>query len=322
MLQNCWKHPSLHLFRSPNVLKLSLLAILACSSPSFAQTSSQITVSSLSKSNELIVGTTDSTYEADVTNMSERLKAGLGDYDNIDIIMQVESSSAKLQKEIDKDKLDIVFSHGLGAINVLAISPTAPIMQTVDANYASIPLVFAVKKDSPIKSLDDLAGLRLGLKNTRQRRSFFAPTWLLLTNGMELSYLDNLRVPVNPETNAVSLAFAGHEENLTDWLHRGFIDAAAYSLRDWEDEEKVPLKIRETFRTIYDDNVLLNGYAIIMSHKAIDMKPSIMKALAPLETGDTLIDRGFTKITPEHTAYLTEISKIMTRGERGYLNRE
>lgn len=109
-----------------------------------------------------------------------------------------------------------------------------------EAWYESI---FFARKDSPIRSLEDLRGKSIAFEKPDSTSAYFLPVAMLAAAGLPLVQLENVRTP--PPADSVGYVFSGDESNSTLWVHKKLVDAAAYSDSDWESEWIAPPALRD-----------------------------------------------------------------------------
>lgn len=283
--------------------------------PSYAQTDQGTGIPK-----ELVVGATFSTSTTTLENFTKQLEHRLKPLGIENVDFRRVKSNTSLQDMIDNDEVDITLSHGVGAIKVLSSNSTAPILQTTHNDFSDPSIVIAVRKDSSIHTLDDLRGRVIAYEDVGMSRGFFTPSWVLLSRGYTLNYLASLREVV--PAAGISFVFAGDEHNQVAWLRRGLVDAIAMGRNDWEDEEQVPLRLREDFHLILDEEIFLPGYAVIVSRAAVTIEADIVAALAGYyETaGDEPM--GFMPISPLDDQYLQTLSRVLRASKNNYLAHE
>ena len=93
--------------------------------------------------------------------------------------------------------------------------------------------VFFTRKDSGIRSLDQLAGRSLGFQHPMSTSAYLVPAAILLEQHLPLAIQAS---PLErPPAAFVGYVFARSESNLVTWVHKGLVDAAAFSNQDWDE---------------------------------------------------------------------------------------
>ena len=108
--------------------------------------------------------------------------------------------------------------------------------------------VFFVRRDSPVRSLKDLAGRSVAFQNPYSTSAYYLPAAQLLDQGMTLELL--LSPMDEPSADAVGYLFARTELNITTWVHKRLVDAGVFSNLDWSNPRRMPPSFMEDFRII------------------------------------------------------------------------
>lgn len=93
--------------------------------------------------------------------------------------------------------------------------------------------VFFTRKDSGIEALEDLSGRALGLQHVMSTSAYLVPASLLLAR--DLPMVIQASPLERPPPRFVGYVFARSEANLVTWVHKGLVDAAAFSSQDWDE---------------------------------------------------------------------------------------
>jgi phosphonate transport system substrate-binding protein len=102
--------------------------------------------------------------------------------------------------------------------------------------------VFFARRDTGIGSIADLRGRTIAFQNPASTSAYLLPASMIVESGLPLVVLASPGDEPGPEM--VGFVFARSELNMSTWVHKGLVDAAAFSEQDWADDERVP----ETFR--------------------------------------------------------------------------
>ena len=110
--------------------------------------------------------------------------------------------------------------------------------------------VLFVRRDSPVRTLADLAGRSVAFQNPYSTSAYYLPAAQLLDEGMKLEVL--LSPMDKPAPGAVGYLFARTELNITTWVHKRLVDAGVVSNLDWDDVGRMPPAFRRDFRVIHE----------------------------------------------------------------------
>ncbi len=103
--------------------------------------------------------------------------------------------------------------------------------------------IFFARRDSSIKSIDQLRGHRIAFQNRTSTSAYFIPAMELLQLGLPMEILGS---PFDaPVESSAGFVFARTERNIATWVHKGLVDVGAVSNLDWSN----PLHIPEFFKS-------------------------------------------------------------------------
>lgn len=124
------------------------------------------------------------------------------------------------------------------------------ILSTERGGGATYHTVFFVRRDSNIRTLQDLKGRSIAFQNLYSTSSYVAPAAELLNAGLRL---DLLLSPMDrPEPDSVGYLFARSEANISTWVHKRLVDAGAFANLDWNDLHRLPESFREDLMVIHE----------------------------------------------------------------------
>ena len=109
--------------------------------------------------------------------------------------------------------------------------------------------IFIARKDSGINSLVDLKGKTVAFEDPGSTTAFFLPIAELLDAGLAPIPLDTPREA--PQADKVGFIFARQEITQSNWVHKGLVDAAAFSNLDWAKNDHNPPEIRADLKIIH-----------------------------------------------------------------------
>jgi phosphonate transport system substrate-binding protein len=108
--------------------------------------------------------------------------------------------------------------------------------------------VVVVRRDSPIHTLQDLAGRSVAFQSPYSTSAYYLPAAMLLDAGLGMELL--LSPMDKPPTGSVGYLFARTELNITTWVHKRLVDAGVLSNLDWANPQRVPPSFARDLRTI------------------------------------------------------------------------
>lgn len=108
--------------------------------------------------------------------------------------------------------------------------------------------VFFVRRDSPVRSLADLAGRSVAFQSPYSTSAYYLPASALLEAGQRMELL--LSPMDKPSPQAVGYLFARTELNITTWVHKRLVDAGVLSNLDWANPQRMPPAFVADFRVV------------------------------------------------------------------------
>lgn len=124
-----------------------------------------------------------------------------------------------------------------------------PLLLTERDGVSRYSTVFFVRRDSGLKSLDDLRGRSVAFQNNASTSAYFVPAIELLRRRMSLSLL--LSPMDKPSGGTVGYVFARSELNIGAWVHKRLVDAGTMSALDWNNPARLPVSYREDLKIIH-----------------------------------------------------------------------
>ncbi|MCM2335162.1 MAG: phosphate/phosphite/phosphonate ABC transporter substrate-binding protein [Pseudomonas sp.] len=102
--------------------------------------------------------------------------------------------------------------------------------------------VFFVRRDSGLRTLDDLKGHSVAFQRPTSTSAYFAPAAELLGRGYSLELL--LSPTDRLDSGVVGYLFARSELNIATWVHKRLVDVGAMSNLDWDNPRRMPAAFR------------------------------------------------------------------------------
>lgn len=124
-----------------------------------------------------------------------------------------------------------------------------PLLVTERDGARSYRTVFFVRRDSGLRTLDDLRGRSVAFQNNASTSAYFLPAIELLRNRMSLSLL--LSPMDKPDGDSVGYVFARSELNIGAWVHKRLVDAGTMSDIDWNTPSRLPPSYRRDLVVIH-----------------------------------------------------------------------
>jgi len=128
--------------------------------------------------------------------------------------------------------------------------------------------VFFVRRDSPVRTLQDLTGRSVAFQNPYSTSAYYLPASTLLDEGLQLELLLSPMDRVAPDT--VGYLFARTELNITTWVHKRLVDVGVLSNLDWANPQRMPPAFVADFRVVGESDEVPR--AIVLSRSGMDPK--------------------------------------------------
>jgi phosphonate transport system substrate-binding protein len=123
-----------------------------------------------------------------------------------------------------------------------------PLLLTERDGTSHYHSVFFARRDSGLRSLDDLRGHSVAFQRSSSTSAYFAPVAALLGRGLPLEIL--LSPTDHIATGAVGYLFARSELNISTWVHKRLVDVGVMSNIDWDNPQRVPAAFRRDLMVI------------------------------------------------------------------------
>lgn len=108
--------------------------------------------------------------------------------------------------------------------------------------------IYFARRDSGLRSIDDLRGRSIAFQNRTSTSAYFVPAMELLERGMALEILNSPTDRSAP--GSVGYVFARTEQNIATWVHKRFVDVGVVSDLDWTDTTRVPDLFKRDFTVL------------------------------------------------------------------------
>ena len=147
-----------------------------------------------------------------------------------------------------------------------------------------------VRRDSPVRTLADLAGRSVAFQNPYSTSAYYLPAAQLLDEGMKLEVL--LSPMDKPAPGAVGYLFARTELNITTWVHKRLVDAGVFSNLDWANPQRMPPSFARDFRIVGVSQDVPR--ALMLTRKGMDprvearLREVLMEASTDPDAGEVL----------------------------------
>ena len=154
----------------------------------------------------------------------------------------------QMQSYLRRGRVDWVTETAGTAMLLQQRAGAEPLLMTERDGVDRYHTVYFVRRDSPIRSLDDLRGRSIAFQNRSSTSAYYVPAIELLEHGLALEVL--LSPADRPAPGSLGYVFGRSELNVSSWVHKGLVDAGAMSNLDWANRHRVPETFRADLRII------------------------------------------------------------------------
>lgn len=136
--------------------------------------------------------------------------------------------------------------------------------------------VFIARRDSGIRSIEDLRGRKVAFEDRGSTSGFLLPMAILKQHGLNAA-----EIPATGQArpDRVSYAFAAVEVNIAAWVARGITDAGAFSTQDWEDVARTPEPLKADLVIIHESEPLMRSAILARAGLRPELKARIKQVL-------------------------------------------
>ena len=199
-----------------------------------------------SRAGELVLGRVSDNHKVDY----ERLRAML-DYvvprmaaaGIIEGRVLMARDSQQMISYLKRGKVDWVTETAGSAMTLQDRAGARLLLAAERAGTNAYQSVFFSRRDAGIATLEDLRGRSIAFQSGASTSSYFLPASELLHAGLPLAILAS--PSDRPANGMVGFVFARSELNISAWVHKGLVDAGAFSDQDWRNLERLPESYRD-----------------------------------------------------------------------------
>ena len=148
----------------------------------------------------------------------------------------------QMESYLRRGRVDWVTETAGSAMALEARAGARALLLTERSGVDAYRTVFFARRDSGIENLEDLRGRSIAFQNLGSTSAYFVPAVELIGRDLRLEVLLS---PVDrPAEGSVGYLFARSELNISTWVHKGLVDAGAFSNLDWDSVQRMPESYR------------------------------------------------------------------------------
>lgn len=149
----------------------------------------------------------------------------------------------QMESYMRRGRVDWVTETSASAMLLETRAGARSLLLTERGGVGAYHTVFIARRDSGISSLADLRGRSVAFQNANSASAYFVPAMTLMEQGLPMEIL--LSPFDRPAEGSVGYLFARSEFNISTWVHKGLVDAGAFSNLDWESMQRMPDSYRQ-----------------------------------------------------------------------------
>lgn len=243
------------------LLRYVLLAGLVLAAPSRAATAEPTRAGASPQADrpvgELVLGRVSDNPKADYERLRAMLDYVVPRMADVGIVggrVLMARDSQQMVSYLKRGKVDWVTETAGSAMTLQDRAGARLMLAAERSGTNAYQALFFARRDSGIASLHDLRGRSIAFQSGASTSSYFLPASELLQAGLPLAILAS--PSDRPANDMVGFVFARSELNISAWVHKGLVDAGAFSDQDWRNLERMP----DSFR---DDLVVFHRTAFV-----------------------------------------------------------
>jgi len=184
----------------------------------------------------------------------------------------------QMESYMRRGRVDWVTETSASAMTLEARAGARPLLLTERSGVDTYHTVFIARRDSGISSLEDLGGRSIAFQNATSTSAYFMPAMVLIAQGLPMEIL--LSPFDRPVEGSVGYLFARSEFNISTWVHKGLVDAGAFSNLDWE-SARMPESYRQDLVAFH----VTDGFPRALEMVRGDMSPAVADRLREVLAG-------------------------------------
>jgi phosphonate transport system substrate-binding protein len=202
-------------------------------------------------------------HHAQLQPLLDYVVARMGDVGITEGRVLMARDAQQMSSYLRRGRVDWVTETAGGAVLLAERSNAQPLLLTERDGVSQYHTVFFVRRDSPLRSIEQLRGRRLAVQHPMSTSAYMVPLSWLLARAIQPEILMDLED--EPAADRVGYLFARTERNIATWVHKGVVDAGVFSSIDWDREEVMPAVFRRDLRIIHRTDSYPRGVELVRS---------------------------------------------------------
>lgn len=263
----------------PILRAIALIACLVVGSGSVTlahATAPEADAGAVSRETTLVVGRISNNPRKDyapLKALADYLAAHLKDTGIDRAVVRFAENTDQMAALLRSGTVDLVFDTVLPAVQYEAQTGAKLLLREWRDGAPDYRSVLFKRRDRPIPAIHALAGRKVAFERHGSTTAHLAPQAELESHGLKTRELASLEE--QPASDEVGYVFAGSENNIVVWVHRGLVDAGAFSDVDWGQEGDVPPALKQDLE-IFHTSAPLPRAMVIARH---DLRPEVQEGI-------------------------------------------
>lgn len=190
-------------------------------------------------------------------------------------------NNQELIKFVKEGKVDIVTETPFSSMLFIKKAGMKILLRSWKKGVSNYHSVIFVRKDSKINSLEDLKGKVIAFEDPGSTTGYFLPKAEIMRKGLQLVELNNYRE--KPPSDKIGYCFANGEVNIVHWVHKGVVAVGVLDNLEYQNPEKVPVKLMPDFKIIYATEEVPRALMLIRGNMDPRLQKEIKKILVNMK---------------------------------------
>ncbi|OPZ08048.1 MAG: ABC transporter, phosphonate, periplasmic substrate-binding protein [Alphaproteobacteria bacterium ADurb.BinA280] len=184
-----------------------------------------------------------------------------------------------------RGRVDWVSETGAGAVLLQERAKAETLVLSERNGIRRYRTIYLARRDSEVKSLDDLRGRRIAFQNRTSTSAYYIPAMELLAHHIPLEVLGSLGDQPGPDT--AGFLFARTERNIATWVHKGLVDVGAVSNLDWANPQHIPEFFRRDLVILRESQDVPRGIEVVRRDLDPVVRQRLLVAIGKDPAGDS-----------------------------------
>ncbi|GAL17906.1 phosphate-binding protein [Vibrio maritimus] len=217
------------------------------------------------------------------TPLAKYVSQQLTEYGYTNSRVKVTDSIFELGQWLESGEIDMVSETLFAALRLQEDYKGEIVLRRWKKGQPEYQTVFFARKDSGIRSIDDLEGKILVLEDRSSTSGFYMPVQSLLKHKLEVT--PHFSLPKTPTSDKVNIVLASDilrradEISLSTWVAHSQADVGAFANTNWEDSGDMPPHIKPEMEIIHSTEFIPRSVILLRGDLDTNIRAAIIKIL-------------------------------------------